>query len=413
MKLVSLAVLAVLSPDSSGRREPLDPLRCGYVASFPAGDEFVFSLSISARAGLAVAGRRDGRVVVWDPRGWKVAREFEAHSGYCYQAVFSPDGRRLATCGLDGAVKLWNPESWTHERTLREKGEAVVSLAFASGGRRLVAGGSEGAWSWTLGEAEPAALGGHLQGVSAVAAQGDRALTAGPDGSLTLWDLSTSKDLRSFPPQPCGLYAAAFHADGRTVAVGGSDGTVRLWRTDSREPPLLLEGNGGPIRALAFSAGGRFLAVAGIGGVRLWDAALGRPLRGIDVGGAAACGLALGGGGKELVVTGADNRITVWGEPTGASLPEGEERAGGFLGVSYVDGGGAYVRSVLGGTQAERAGFQADDVITGVDDLKIEKSDDFLNFMRRAKEGDEINVRVKRGDSVKVTRVKLGRWEEK
>jgi hypothetical protein len=33
--------------------------------------------------------------------------------------------------------------------------------------------------------------------------------------------------------------------------------------------------------------------------------------------------------------------------------------------------------------------------------------------MRRAKEGDEINVRVRRGEAVKVVRVKLGRWEEK
>jgi WD40 repeat protein len=410
---VKLLALLVLLADSSGRREPLDPVRCGFVSAFGAGDDFVFTVSVSGPAGLAVAGRRDGKVRVWDPRGWKAARDFEAHSGYCYAAVFSPDGRRLATCGLDGAVKLWNPETWGLERTLREKGDAVVTLAFASGGRRLLAGGPDGAWSWTLGEEGGAVLAGHPEGVSAVAAHGDRALTAGPDGSIKLWDLSTSKEIRSFPPLKAGALAAAFHSNGRTAAVGGADGTVRLWNVESGEAPLVLEGHEGPVRALAFSAGGRFLAVGGNGGVRLWDAAVGRPIRTLDLGGVAACGLSLGAGGKELVVTGADNRITTWGESTGASLPQGEERVGGFLGVSYVDGGGAYVRAVLGGTQAERTGFQADDVITGVDELKVEKSDDFLNFMRRAKEGDEINVRVRRGEAVKVVRVKLGRWEEK
>jgi WD40 repeat protein len=408
----AFALVLLAAPDSSGRREPLDPARCGYVRSFETADEAVFAVSASPKAGFAAAGRRDGKVRIWDLRSGRVVRDLEAHSGYCYAALFSPDGRRLATAGLDGAVKLWNPETWTLERTLREKGGAVFCLAFASGGRRVVAGGPEGAWAWTPGEGGPATLGSHASGVTALAAQGDRALTAGADGSLRLWDLAAAKELRTFEGPKSGLAAAAFHPDGRSFATAGADGVVRLWEPASPKPVRALEAQGGPIRAIAYTSGGRFLAAAGAGGVRFWDVVFGRPAGAVDPG-ASACGAAFAADGRELLVTGTDNRVSVWGVPSGAVPPEPAKRPGGFLGVSYVDGGGAYVRSVLGGTEAERVGFQADDVITGVDDLPIEKSDDFLNYMRRALEGEEIDVRVRRGDATRVVRVKLGRWEEK
>ena len=80
--------------------------------------------------------------------------------------------------------------------------------------------------------------------------------------------------------------------------------------------------------------------------------------------------------------------------------------------MSYVDGGGALVQGTYKDSAAERTGFQVGDVIVGVDDLAVEKSDDFLNYMRRSHEGDDLHVKITRGGESKIIRVKLGRWKD-
>jgi S1-C subfamily serine protease len=82
--------------------------------------------------------------------------------------------------------------------------------------------------------------------------------------------------------------------------------------------------------------------------------------------------------------------------------------------VSYVDGpNGALVSAVIPNTEAERAGFREGDAILSVDGTSIAKSEDFLRFMRSTREGDELDVRYRRGEETRFARVKLGKWEEK
>lgn len=403
-----LAVLALL--DSSGVREALDPLRCHLVRSSRAGDEYAFAVSVSRAAGLAAAGRRDGAVQLWNAKTWEPLRKFEAHEGYCYAAVFSPDGKALATAGLDGTVKLWNPESGTLRHTFRAGQEAVLSLAFASGGARLVAAQGTAVRLWGVREGTSAELGAHPQEVSAVAASGDRAASAGLDGSVKLWDLPGRREIRTLPGHAGCAYAVAFQPGGALVASGGSDKMIRLWSSATGEKVRTLEGHSGAIHSVAFASAGRHLLSAGGDGVHVWDVASGRLLRSLGPAGLPAYGVAVAPAGGEIVSVGSDNQLRVWA-PQGERLSAEEVgRENGFLGVSYVDGGGALINSVIDDTQAQKAGFRAGDVITGVNDVPVEKSEDFLNFMRQSREGDEVNVRLRREGASKLIRVKLGKW---
>jgi WD40 repeat protein len=393
-----MILLLSLVLDVSARREPLDLSAARLSREVTGAPSGVFAVSVSRKLRLAAAGRRDGQVRIWDARSWTPLADFEAHKGYCYAALFSPDGRRLATAGLDGAVLLWTPGAWERERTLRAGGEAVTSLAFGTRGR-LVGGGPGGAWIWTA-EGVEIPLG-HAS--AAVAASGDRAATAGYDGAVRLWDLETGKELKSFEGHAGGAWALAFHPWGRSLVSAGADGAIRAWPLAEGEPtPRFPSAERVEARALAFAAGR--LVAAGRSGLRIWD---GRG-EGLVFTTTGAAGVAVGLEGRELVVTGADNHVRVW--TSGASgLPSvGSDRPMGFLGVRYVDAGGALVEAVMEKSEAERTGFKAGDLITGVDGTSIGASDDFFQFMRATREGDLIDVRVKRGDGTRHVRVKLG-----
>ncbi len=54
--------------------------------------------------------KRQGEVCLWDMAAKKLLTKFTAHYGSVTCAVFSPDGKSLATTGRDGKMHLWDVE---------------------------------------------------------------------------------------------------------------------------------------------------------------------------------------------------------------------------------------------------------------------------------------------------------------
>jgi WD40 repeat protein len=67
--------------------------------------------------------------------------------------------------------------------------------------------------------------------VSCVAAapDGDRAASAGQDGTVRVWDLRTRKEIHRFSGHTGNVLCVSFTPEGNTLLSGGDDGTVRLW----------------------------------------------------------------------------------------------------------------------------------------------------------------------------------------
>jgi WD40 repeat protein len=204
-----------------------------------------------APRGQLVTGKDQGTVQLWDPATGRELRAFKGHKQLVTQVAFTPDGTRLATAGDDGTVKVWDTARGRELCTLQGiPGRGL--LKFSSGGFRLA-----GAWSdersatvkvWEI------ATGRELYN------QNWRNLVPGltgrcplpvfsPDGnrlvvysfkSLTLWDVTTGKELRTVTaeearkhqtlPFPHGhLNKVIFSPDGSRLATAVLGGNVEFW----------------------------------------------------------------------------------------------------------------------------------------------------------------------------------------
>lgn len=90
---------------------------------------------------------------------------------------------------------------------------------------------------------------------------GNRALSAGDDGPVRLWDLATRAEVKRLDAGGSSVRAVAFSPDGTSALSGGRDTFVRLWDLRTGEPRL-LRGHRENVYAVAFDPGGK-LALSG------------------------------------------------------------------------------------------------------------------------------------------------------
>lgn len=110
-----------------------------------------------------------------------------------------------------------------------------------------------------------------------------RALSAGDDGIVRLWELETGKLLHAFKGHTGKIVDIDVSPDGKLAATASWDRSARLWDLEKLEPGLVLDGHTGPVNAIAFT--GTDSKTTGVytasydGAIRDWDLASGDSTR--------------------------------------------------------------------------------------------------------------------------------------
>jgi len=318
-RLAALAVSPSPQPLFPGRRGTATPL---HQQHFPQATQPRISTATQLRA-LAALEQALSTV--------RERNRLQAHADSVWHLAYAADGRQFATASRDGHVKLWQADGRLLA-TLGNGRENFTSVAYTPDSRYLLASRSDGKVDcWELPDAlttadllpsprrrwQIAAHAGPAYSVQ-VSPDGQRAVTAGEDGTLKLWNLEGERQA-TLRGHVGGARWASFSPDSRQIASAGKDGTVRLWSA-AGELQATLRGHRDKVAQVSFSPDGMWLASAADDGiVSIWERD-GRLRRQFQAHEGWALSVQPSPDGRYLLSTGADGAIALW-------TTEGEQQA--------------------------------------------------------------------------------------
>lgn len=241
------------------------------------------------------------------------AATFTTDDGTPYTVV----GRRVPALS-DVDIRLFDPGTGGLRATLRGNRGRVSTVDLAPGGRVLASAGWDGAlrlWDVTTGTAvaERADASRWLAGCR-FDPSGTRVASCAYDGTVAVFDTRSGTEL-SLPPSsvpPSG--ALAFNGPGRILFVADREGGILALHLPSRAALPRLRGHDAAITSMALSANRRLLATASRDGTAMvWDLHQRRaPLVRLRGHSGWVTGCAFTDGGTRVVTSGWDGTVRSW-----------------------------------------------------------------------------------------------------
>ena len=321
-------------------------------------------LALSPDGKTMLASDNAGKVILWDiETGTRIKTlDTEARSSRggirgTWAVAFSPDGQAALTGGDEYVtdsegheqyiLRLWdlrNPKpvlKAADSRVLlgtKPHTRPIPSIAFLPDGRHAISAGHDGIlkrWDLTTLRLDDDSPGQFTEINDVVILPGGRwAVTANFEGKLGFWDLDRFARVYEIEAHRGRAWRLAVSHDGTTVASAGGDGAVRLWNVASRQQVAQFYGPEGDVMAVAFSPDDGILVGGGDDGMlRAWTVPA-RPSPGVPVPAPHAGCASVSDGPERLVVTGySDGAVVLWDGATGNRLRSWHPHSAAVRGV--------------------------------------------------------------------------------
>ena len=226
----------------------------------------------------------------------RIELTLRGHTDVVWSAVYSSDGKRIATASSDGTAKVWSATS----------GKELLSVQ----GSTYSSEDSEAGFVW----------------YAAFSPDGKLLVTAGGDDIARIWDARTGEQLLAFSGHHDDVYHIEFSPDGSHLATVSPDGTAMVWDAVTGKVLLTLnQGEGARPYWVTFSPDGSRIAVANTadtsqGWASIWDAVTGEMLLTLPRQNAYFDSVAFSPDGNHIVTTSEDGAVRIWDVNNGQEL---------------------------------------------------------------------------------------------
>jgi WD40 repeat protein/serine/threonine protein kinase len=265
----------------------------------------------------------DGTVRLWDAATGQEILTFKGHEGRVDAVAWTRDGNKLASASYDNTVKLWDLGTGQQTRTLSGYNHPISTVAWSPDQTRVALGGESGR-AMVFDAASGRSLwlsrsrhGYWLQSLD-WSADGRRIVSCGYDGQIRFWNAADGEELGTQPDASISAGSAfasavAWSPDGRWLVSGSADRTIRLLDGTTGQMVRWLRGHANSVHGIAWHPSCRWIASASADGtVKRWEFASGKEIATLRGHAGAVEAVSFSPNGERLVSAGEDGTIKIW-----------------------------------------------------------------------------------------------------
>lgn len=228
---------------------------------------------------LALTGSYDASIILWDTATGSKLHTLTGHTGAITDIHFyGIDGLYAVSSSTDKTLKMWNLETGLVVNTFIGHQAAVTALALSNDKHIIFSGDKDGtAIIWNPGSAQVlSALNNAHQGRILdvdISPNSKIALTVGSDNLIHLWDIASSRKLRTLAMTHSEPVHALFSANGQSIISGDSTGKIHIWSAETGLLKKTIQAHQSAVHSLAIEPSGNFFMSGDKSHTaKLWDA---------------------------------------------------------------------------------------------------------------------------------------------
>jgi len=308
----------LLTADKDGRQQ-LWAADSGQPLGAPLAGQSWPSLAVFSPDGrrLASVGADPHRLVFSDGQTGAALGPAVSYPAPIAALAFGRRGLRLVTRGIGQSTQLWDGESGQPVAELLPGDHSLSRVDFSAGASLLLTVSDDATirlWDVQTGQSIGTALrpAGPLRSVT-LSPDMKWLATVGTDDSVRLWESQTGEERGKALLHQTKIDVVRFSPDSRRLLTASSDGDARLWDVDSGQSLGEPLRHGGAVSDAQFSPDGRWIATASVdGNVRLWDGQSGQPLGGALPHPASVNRLVFSPDGGQLATASFNHPVRLW-----------------------------------------------------------------------------------------------------
>lgn len=195
------------------------------------------------------AATEDGEVKIFEVPEGKLLVDLKQsdprnnHSDTVFGVCFSPDGKKLATCGADKFVKVFELPAGKFVKSFEGHTHHVLDVGWMADGKLLASAGADSpsatspgpgiikVWDYEKGEQTRTINNAHTRQITRLLFIGktNKVVTCSADQTIKIIRANDGGMERTIQAGKDFLYALAISADGTLIATGGEEGIVRTY----------------------------------------------------------------------------------------------------------------------------------------------------------------------------------------
>jgi len=257
----------------------------------------------------------DKSIILWDlPTGQEV-RRYEGHTGPVNRVCVTPNGKQILSASDDGTIRLWNLETGQKIKQFEHGSACVVSpvrpdyrtfLSYDSSSKTIQL------WDIETSKQKKQmriTVGGHPLAYSN---DGKKIFAGGIENAVRLWDVTTGNMIRQQAMRN-HQYTATFNERGTLALSGGGDSEIHLWSISPWKEVGVFPGQPSHCYSVAFSPNdSRMISGYDRGNVILWDCKTFRRLQTYQEHTGAICHVEFSPNDSTAISSSRDGTVRLW-----------------------------------------------------------------------------------------------------